>query len=95
MVYEKIRKSKLKCNMATESVPDTRDEHVRVTLAYAYLFTVLGAQSDPDVRHNGSTFLKGKFFNHLLWGSHMHIFRNRVIEINTVLPACFGTKKNN
>ena len=41
MVYEKIRKSKLKCNMATESVPDTRDEHVRVTLAYAYLFTVL------------------------------------------------------
>ena len=60
---------------------------------------MLGAQSDSDVRHNGSTFLKGKFFNHLLGGggggggSQMHIFRNRVIEINTVLPACFGTKK--
>ena len=79
MVYEKIRKSKLKCNMATESVPDTRDEHVRVTLAYA----VLGAQSDPDVRHNGSTFLKGKFFNHLLGGGggcHMHIFRHARIQ---------------
>ena len=47
-----------------------RDEHVRVTLAYAYLFTLLGAQSDPDVRHNGSTFLKGKFF---LGESHAHL----------------------
>ena len=67
------------------------------TLIYLPCVPVLGAQSDSDVRHNGSTFLKGQFFNHLLGGggggSQMHIFRNRVIEINTVLPACFGTKK--
>ena len=58
-----------------------------------FIYPVLGAQSDPDVRHNGSAFLKGKFFNHLLGGSHMHIFRNRVIEINTYYLHVLGLKK--
>ena len=61
-----------KCNMATESVPDTRDEHVRVTLAYASLLAHLsrrltgelivypcsGVRPSSSVRRPSSTISK-------------------------------------